>query len=87
MLRARDVREQCKGRVDPMVQKCMEALAEQSTHQFQMIMELAQMVDQMSNIIAANVHIMDKQKTAIEKIEAMRGIDKEDDARYEDVTE
>ena len=87
MLRARDVREQCKGKVDPVVLRCLEAMAEQNMLLFQMLQECGQCIDQMSNIIAANVQTQIMQEKLITKLDKMRGIDKEQDTRYEDVTE
>lgn len=45
LLRARDVRDQCKGRVDPQVMYCMEALAEQQGVLRQQIIDVAKTLD------------------------------------------
>ncbi len=51
MLRAREVRDRCKGRVDPQVMYCLEALAEQQGVMRQQLTELAEITDQTINAV------------------------------------
>ena len=86
MIKAREVRERLKGRVDPQVQYVCEALAEQQGVQLQMINSLAEMLDQQTNIIMQFTAVATNMKSAIDNMNKMRGIDKEDDGRFGDVT-
>ncbi len=52
MLRAREVRDRCKGHVDERVMYCIEALAEQQGVMRQQLNELAQITDQAINAIS-----------------------------------
>ena len=68
VIRARDVRERCKGRVDPEVMYCMEALAEQQSVYTQQFAEMAQLLDAMSSIITKYAAVAEHQKSAIDRM-------------------
>jgi hypothetical protein len=65
-LRARDVRDRCKGRVDPNVQYCIEALAEQQYQLDKGLVAVAALVDQMSDIIKNFVAVAENMKKAVD---------------------
>lgn len=66
MLRARDVRDRLKGRVDPEVSKCLETLAEQQRHLWKSMTEVVAMVDQMSSITANFVQVAENMKKVVD---------------------
>lgn len=75
ILKARDVRERLKGRVDPQVSFVLEALAEQQHTMIKSIMEISQMVDKMADIIGNFVQVADNMKRTVD---GMKGADKDD---------
>lgn len=65
ILKARDVRDRLKGRVDPQVSYCIEALAEQQHTMIKSIMELSQMVDKMADILSNFVQVAENMKNTV----------------------
>lgn len=78
-LKAREVRERCKGRVDPQVMYCLEALAEQQGVIKQELMELAKGFDQVLNIMNTLVTVGEQVRTHSETLNKMRGQGDDDD--------
>ncbi len=70
-LRARDIRDRCKGRVDPQVMYCLEALAEQlGVHRQQMRM-LAEMLDTQTNILNQLTQVATNMKAVTDRFTEM----------------
>ena len=75
ILKARDVRERLKGRVDPQVSFCLEALAEQQHTMIKSIMEISQMVDKMADIIQGFVSVAENMKRTVDGMKGAEGDD------------
>ncbi len=75
-LRARDVRDRCKGRVDPAVMYCMEALAEQHGVLAQKLVELSMLFDQHVNLISQVIDVSSGLKDTVAR---MKHMEHEDD--------
>jgi len=71
-IKARDVRFQLQGKhVDPAVMHILEALAEQASHQERKMAELAQIIEQMSDIISNFVRVAENMKSEINKMKQL----------------
>ena len=73
MIRARDIRDRLKGRVDEQVMYCFEALAENQSAMRQQTMELASQMNQMADIIASFTVVAENMKNAVETMKKMEG--------------
>lgn len=70
-LRARDIRDRCKGKVDPNVMYCLEALAEQHGVLTQKITELALLFDQHVDLISQVIDVSSGLKDAVYRMQHM----------------
>jgi hypothetical protein len=70
-LHAREVRERLRGRVDPQVLYVLEALAEDNSKFKQQLIQFAQDLDQMSNILSNFLQVAERMKSSVENIENM----------------
>jgi hypothetical protein len=66
MMRGRDVRDRCKGRVDPNVLYVLEALAEQQHAIDKGMGEVALMIQRMADIQLMQVQVADNMKNFID---------------------
>ena len=68
-IKARDVRFQLQGEsVSPKVQHILEALAEQAAHQEKKMTSMAQMIEQMADIIGSFVNVAQNMKDTIQRM-------------------
>lgn len=74
-MRAREIRERLKGKCEPNVMYCLEALAEQQVVIQQQLLECAQAVDQMSNIITDFTQVATNMKNTVERLQGIKGDD------------
>ena len=72
-MRAREVRERLKDKVDPQVSHCIEALAEQLGVQQQQLMDMAIMQDQVVAIVSNFVNGLEGMKEATESMNKIKG--------------
>lgn len=73
--RARDVRVLLQGtNTDPKVSKCLEALAESNHDNQKQIMAMANMLNQMADVVAGFAVIAENMKKVIEIPEDMKGL-------------
>jgi len=77
-LHAREVRERLRGRVDPEVLYVLEALAEDNSKFKQQLIQFAQDMDQMTNILQSFMQIGERMKSTVEKLEGMEAPDDDD---------
>ena len=76
-MRAREVRERLKDKVDPQVSHCIEALAEQLGVLQQQLMDMALMQDQVVAIVSNFVNGLEGMKEATESMNKIKGDDDE----------
>lgn len=65
-LRARDIRDKLKGKVDPAVVQTLEILAEQQHHLDKGFAEIVLLVNQMADILPGMVAVAEQMKKTIE---------------------
>ena len=70
-LHAREVRERLRGRVDPQLLYVLEALAEDNSKFKQQLIQFAQDLDQMSNIMHNFLQVAERMKSSVENLENM----------------
>lgn len=68
-MNARAVRERLKGKVEPDVLFVLEHLAENQSILYQQVIECAQLVDQISNIVTDFVGVATNMKSAIDAMQ------------------
>lgn len=74
-MKAREIREQLRGKVEPAVLHVLEALAEEQSHQRQTIHSLSGMLDKMTTIVSSVVLVGERMKETIGRLQGQ----KEDD--------
>ncbi len=84
MLLAREVRDRCKGRVEPQAMYCLEALAEQQGVLRQQLNDLAQTLDQTINAVSNLASALGVMKDFVEDtkesaVDRMKHMEHEDD--------
>jgi hypothetical protein len=72
-MKAREIRERLKDRVDPQVSLCLESLAEQHGVQQQQLMDMAIMQDQVVAIVSNFVNGLEGMKEATESMNKIKG--------------
>lgn len=72
-MRAREVRERLKGKVDPQVSFCIEALAERQSVISEEMLVMAQHIDQMANLLSNFVQVAENMQNVAEKLQKTRG--------------
>jgi hypothetical protein len=72
-MKAREVRERLKGRVDPEVSICMEALAEKIGGLQKQIMDMALAQDEMINIISNFASVAENMKNTVDTMKNIQG--------------
>ena len=72
-MKAREVRERLKGRVDPEVSLCMEALAERIVGLQKQLMDMAMMQDEMTNIMSNFASVAQNMKSTVDAIKNIQG--------------
>ena len=76
-MKAREIRERLKDRVDPQVSLCLESLAEQLGVQQQQLIDMALMQDQVVAIVSNFVNGLEGMKEATESMNKIKGDDDE----------
>ncbi len=77
-MKAREVRERLKGRIDPEALHVIEALAEQQSVFRQQLLELAMQLDSMVNIIAQFTVVAENMKNTVDSMKGVQGDDVDD---------
>ena len=72
-MKAREVRERLKGRVDPEVSLCMEALAERIVGLQKQLMDMAMMQDEMTNIMSNFASVAQNMKSTVDAMKNIQG--------------
>ena len=72
-MKAREVRERLKGRVDPEVSLCMEALAERIVGLQKQLMDMAMMQDEMTNIMSNFASVAENMKSTVDAMKNIQG--------------
>ena len=72
-MKAREVRERLKGRVDPEVSLCMEALAERIVGRQKHLMDMAMMQDEMTNIMSNFASVAQNMKSTVDAMKNIQG--------------
>ena len=72
-MKAREVRERLKGRVDPEVSICIEALAERIGGLQKQIMDMALMQDEMTNIVSNFASVAENMKSTVDAMRNIQG--------------
>ena len=72
-MKAREIRERLKDRVDPQVSLCLESLAEQLGVQQPQLMDMAIMQDQVVAIVSNFVNGLEGMKEATESMNKIKG--------------
>lgn len=75
-LRARDVRERLKGKCDPQIMYCIEALAEQQSAIRHEMVTMAKMLSQMADIVSNFTRVAENMKNTVE---TLKGVNKDHD--------
>ena len=70
-LKAREVRVMLDGKIAPEVSHCIEMLAEEQTVIKQTLVEIAQSVDQLTNIITDFVQVAENMKSITDRVNNM----------------
>lgn len=73
-MKAREVREQLKDHADPRVLRVIEALAEDISSMKQVVLELANMMDQQTTIIGDMVNVTGRVKSANDALRKKFGV-------------
>ena len=68
LMKGREVYELLHKKIDPRLLKVLVAIADNQSILSQKIMDMAQLIDQMSNVITMNVTVMENMKSTIDKI-------------------
>ena len=76
-MKAREIRERLKNKVDVQVSHCLESLAEQLSVQQQQLMDMALMQDQVVAIVSNFVNGLEGMKEATESMNKIKGDDDE----------
>ena len=76
-MKAREIRERLKNKVDVHVSHCLESLAEQLSVQQQQLMDMALMQDQVVAIVSNFVNGLEGMKEATESMNKIKGDDDE----------
>lgn len=76
-LHAREVRERLKGKIDPQVMYVLEALAEDNSKFKQQLVQMAQDLDKMTDILQSVVGVAENMKSTVEKLESMEPPDED----------
>jgi|TARA_Y100001963_G_scaffold51579_1_gene72126 hypothetical protein len=74
-MKAREIRERLKNKVDVQVSHCLESLAEQLSVQQQQLMDMALMQDQVVAIVSNFVNGLEGMKEATESMNKIKGDD------------
>ena len=72
-MKAREVRERLKGRVDTEVSLCMEALAERIVGLQKQLMDMAMMQDEMTNIMSNFASVAQNMKSTVDAMKNIQG--------------
>ena len=72
-MKAREIRERLKNKVDVQVSHCLESLAEQLSVQQQQLMDMALMQDQVVAIVSNFVNGLEGMKEATESMNKIKG--------------
>ena len=72
-MKAREGRERLKGRVDPEVSLCMEALAERIVGLQKQLMDMAMMQDEMTNIMSNFASVAENMKSTVDAMKNIQG--------------
>ena len=70
-MRARDIRQRLKGRCEPEVMRCMEALAEQQAVVQQQLQFMAKQLDMMADILTKVVQVGENMKNTVEAMKSI----------------
>tara|TARA_R100000781_G_scaffold7829_1_gene7382 strand:- start:1629 stop:1853 length:225 start_codon:yes stop_codon:yes gene_type:complete len=72
-MKAREIRERLQGKADPEIVVCLTALAESLSSQQQEIMELAKMLNEVTNILLQLGATTEAATNAVDEVRGIRG--------------